>query len=420
MIPMWVAVPAIAAAAALGLSIDHALGRPLAAHGPLAWALRVALGLAIVLALLLHPLALVVLVGALVLVGKQRPSTIVDPRAARGSLVALGIALVAITLRPAAPLFWDEPVWLAKVRLGPLVLREAALDPNGTLAPRGYPIVGSLAESLLACGREDLAATMAGAAALVGLSVACVLAVLPRRRVLAWCVAMLTMPLVWIHLRSAHLDLVVGLLSLAITLALSHAREGKRGALHAALPIAFLLAGTKDEGIVHVIAACLAHGLASRARPRDAARESGAVLLAALASFATFRVLLAVHGVSDDDHALAFAGISHAPAIAMELVRAGTDIASFGAAWPITIAMGLFVAMRPSMTKARALAGTLALQAGMLAVALLLGTERLVAFTLDGTVSARLLVQLAPTAAWLVCEALASLAPREVTPAASA
>jgi len=49
-----------------------------------------------------------------------------------------------------------------------------------------------------------------------------------------------------------------------------------------------------------------------------------------------------------------------------------------------------------------------------------LGTERLLAFTLDGTVAARLLVQLAPTAAWLVCEVLASLPSREGAPASSA
>lgn len=403
MIPIHLALPAILASAGLGWAIDRALGGPFARHGALGWSLRVLAGLVAVLALLLHPLALAALTAIVIAIG--RGSFPKDVERDRVALSILAVIALVAWARPAVPLYWDEHIWLAKVRLAagdPLALRAAALDPSADVIPGGYPILASLAESFFAMLRADTASLVAGALALTVLAFAVAITMLPSERRVTWTLALALVPLAWIHVRSAHLDLVVGLLAVAVGAGLARSRGGDRGALHAAGLAAFLLAGTKDEGIAHVVALCAAHAVLARDRAatRDALSVVGAALVAAL----SWRALLAIHGVDAPDHAIQLAGLAAAPAIAAELVRAATDVASWGAAWPLAIAACVVLVTR-DRGRGRYVAISLLAQAAVLAIGLLAGTERLRAFALDGTLANRLLIQLLPMAAWALAEA---------------
>jgi hypothetical protein len=218
------------------------------------------------------------------------------------------------------------------------------------------------------------------------------------------------MPLLWIHLRSAYLDVIVGLLALTLALLLqarsAHARHG-------AIAIAFVLAGAKDEGLAHVIAVTAAHAL-SQATRREALREAAPSLTAALLAAGAWAALRAVHGVTSDDHALGLAGLTELGAIALELARAMTDLDSFGLAWPAALGASI-AAFASDAPRSKRLALALVLQLLSLTAGLALGTDRVVAFTLDGTVAPRLLLQLAPLAAWLVCEVIVEV-PLRATP----
>lgn len=411
MIAIHLALPALLVFAALGAGLERALGARLGAD-PSAWPLRTVVGLAIACAALLHPIVAVGLLVIHVVAARARGEENASSGLAidRVALLALAVFALAILLRTPVPLYWDEHVWLAKVRLGPLALREAALDPASHVIPRGYPIVASLAESLFALGRADLDAITAGAAALGVLAASTAISVLPPRRALAWTLALLTMPLLWIHLRSAYLDVIVGLLALTLALCLqarsAHARHG-------AIAVAFVLAGAKDEGLAHVIAVTAAHVLSQTTR-REALREAAPSLTAALLAAGAWAALRAVHGVTSDDHALGLAGLTDLGAIALELARAMTDLDSFGLAWPSALGASL-AAFASDTPRSKRLALALLLQLLSLTAGLALGTDRVVAFTLDGTVAPRLLVQLAPLAAWLVCEVIVEL-PLRATP----
>lgn len=404
MIPLYLALPALLGCAAIGWGIDRALGAPFAGRGALAWSPRVLAGLVLALALALHPLAALAMVGLLALAARARPAESrpaarrTPETGARSALACIaGFALVAWA-RPAVPLAWDEHVWLAKVRLG-LGLRAAALDPTADVIPRGYPILASLAEAALAMFRDDLGALVAGATALVVLAFALALTELPRERRVPLAIALALVPLAWIHARSAYLDLVVGLLSLAVLAALLRAREGETP--HAAILAAFLLAGVKDEGAAHVIAVAVACALATGER-----RAPALVAAAALVSAGTWRVLLALAGVDHGDHALEGAGLVDAPAIATEVVRGATDVLSWGATWPLALAASV-VCVRRGDPRARAVVLALALSFAVLLTGILAGSERVRAFALDGTLVNRLLMQLLPLAAWTVLEAIA-------------
>jgi hypothetical protein len=414
--PMHLALPALVAFAAIGAVLDRALGGSLGAETR-AWPLRVVVGLTLACAALLHPLALAALIAIHVATGRRRRAEVIpDAQSARGldsdrtALLVLAFFALVVLLRAPTPLYWDEHVWLAKARLGPLVLREASLDPDGGVIPRGYPILASFAQSLLAAGREDLGALTAGATALGLLAVTAVIALLPPRRALAWTAALLTMPLVWIHLRSAYLDVTLGLLALALVRCLD---ERSARARQGAIAVAFVLAGAKDEGLAHVIAVTAAHVL-SQATRREALREAAPSLTAALLAAGAWAVLRAVHGVTSDDHALGLAGLTELGAIALELARAMTDLHSFGLAWPVALGASI-AAFASDAPRSKRLALALLFQILSLTAGLALGTDRVVAFTLDGTVAPRLLLQLAPLAAWLVCEVIVEL-PLRATP----
>ncbi|WP_157068873.1 hypothetical protein [Sandaracinus amylolyticus] len=403
-VPLWVSIPALLGAAALGWAIDRALRWELDRAGALGWAIRIATGASLVLAAIVHPLIALAL-GALVLVERRwaradAPGAPAEP--ARAGLVVLGAAAAIVASRAPVPLYWDEHVWLAKVRMGALALRQAALDPAADLIPRGYPIVGSLAEIAFAMGRDDVPSMIAGAATLLLLCLALALSTMRADRRVAWALAIVLVPLVWVHARSAYLDLPIGLLALAIAAGLARA---ERWATCAAMIAAFLLAGCKDEGVVHALAIASAHVVASRDRRRDAARDSALVIAAALVATLGWRVLLVTHGVANRDHALEGAGLSQAGALALELARAMCDVRSWGLAWPIAI--GAAMASRLVSPRASALAIAFVAQISALFVALLVGGERLTAFALGGTLANRWWMQVLPLAALLVVETIA-------------
>ncbi|UJR82713.1 hypothetical protein [Sandaracinus amylolyticus] len=402
-VPLWVAVPALVGAGALGWALDRALRWELDRAGALGWAIRIAAGASVVLAAIVHPLLAIVL-GAIFAIERRtaRAEARRTPEPSRTGLVVLGVAAAIVALRVPVPLYWDEHVWLAKVRMGVVALRDAALDPAADLIPRGYPIVGSLAEILFAMGRDDVPSMVAGAATLLLLCLALALATMRADRRVGWAIAIAMVPLAWVHARSAYLDLPIGLLALAIAAGLARA---ERWATCTAVIAAFLVAGCKDEGVVHALAIAGAHVVASRDRRREALRDALLVVAAALVATLGWRVLLVAHGVANRDHALEGAGLARAGALVLELARATCDVRSWGLAWPIAI--GAAMASRFVSPRASALAMALTAQVAALFVALLLGGERLTAFALGGTLANRWWMQVLPLAALLVVEVIA-------------
>jgi hypothetical protein len=410
MIPLaWPAL-GLFAVAAVGALFDRALRLELRGLGAARWPLAALLGLGAVLAIALHPLALLAL-GLLLFLARSRTakrerSTGLDAPARFPLALLAGIALI-VALRPPAPIYWDELVWLGKARLAassPLALREASLDAAADVIPRGYPMFAPLASALFGGLRDDVPALVAGAAGLVVLAFAIALVLWPAERRGPWLVALALAPLVWVHARSAYVDLVVGLFALAVALVLERARRGDRRALPMGIVAAFVVAGLKDEGALHVLAVALASVLATR--DRGAVRDAGLVIAGAILSLGTWRVLLAIHGVTGGDHTLDPHGLRHAGAILAALARSVADVRSWGLAWPIAI--GALI-VRVVRRDASAASITWIVQLALTVGVILVGNERLQAFVLGGTLLHRLLMQLAPTAAWCVIDTLARL-----------
>jgi hypothetical protein len=406
-IAFWLALGALVFWGALGALLDRALGRELAALGPLGWPLCAMLGLVAVLALLLHPVALASLVALALSLARPREC---DDRArepSRDALVVLALLALVLFARPAAPLYWDESIWLAKARLAtgdPFVLRAAALDPNADVVPRGYPILAPLATSLLALARGEIEALLAGSSALTWLGAASAIALLPGSRRVPWAVTIACVPFVWPHARSAYLDLPVGLFALALAAACARAIAGEAWAARIAVPMAFLLAGLKDEGLVHTLAIGVTALACAVRRGRFAAGRVVPAIGAALTSALTWHVLLWSNGVENRDHALEGAGLSAVAPLGRALFRAVCDVRSWGLAWPIILGAMVALGMRKS-SEYRWLAATWACQLGALFVGVLVSSERVVEFALSGTLFPRMLVQLIPLGAWLVVEA---------------
>lgn len=411
-VPVVIALPAVLLCAVLGFAVDRALRWNI--EGASRWVARVFAGLVALLALALHPMAFIALATLALFENRFARREHVAPvtEGSKSAVFVLVLFGAVACSRPAVPLYWDEHVWLSKVRLaGPfaLSLRTMALDARADVVPHGYPILGSMAEAWFALGRVETSWLVAGATALVLLTLTAAVFSMPERRRIPWALALATAPLVWIHLRSAHLDLAVGFLALCFAMSLSQVRSGQR-ALPLAMSSGFLLAGMKDEGLLHVLAIGVAHVLSSDERPR-ARRESALAIAPALVAAITWRTLLWTHGISMPDHALEGAGFSHAGAIASELVRAFTDIRSWGLVWPIVLGAALLSGVRESTARPLSVALTLSWVALMAGLAL--GGERLVAFTLTGTVANRLLLQLAPLAAFVVVEVLIRALPQK-------
>jgi hypothetical protein len=373
----------------------------------------VSLGVAGALALGVPGLGL--LVAALVGAWHYRPRAVpAAPEVPWAFVAALTLLVLA---RPWVPTQWDEFVWLGKARLESLGFGagvRAALDPAQHLIPPGYPPGWPSAVGWLALGRDDLGAHTLAATLLVVLAAAVALeawaGLVRRPSALAVTVA-LAVPLAWVHLRSTYVDLPVGLLGLALLGQLLRSADGRPPV--EALATALVLAGFKDEGLAHVLAASGAAWLVV-GRSRGHWRlwlPAGLALL----SVATWRAMLASAGVVNGDHALAPPYWPWTPTLAALLWRHATDVFSWGAFWAVALA----IALRGAAGDApRALRWLVALDLAVVAVELLCGPERVRVFAENGTLVNRLLMQVWPAAAALVVAGLEPPAPK-VSPAST-
>lgn len=312
-----------------------------------------------------------------------------------------GVVSLVVLARPWAPTQWDELIWLGKARLESLGFGagvRAALDSTQHLIPPGYPPLWPAAVGWLSLGRDALATHTLAATLLVLLALAVALEawtpLLQRPSAFAVVVAFAA-PLAWVHLRSTYVDLPVGLLGLALLGQVLRSVDGRPPV--EALATAVVLAGLKDEGLAHVLAATAAAWLVvgrSRAAWRLVLPAVAALLFAG-----TWRVLIASAGVVDSDHALAAPYWPWVPRLGALLWLHASDVFSWGAFWAVALAV---MVRGVSSAPSRALRWLLVVDLAFIAVELLCGPERVRAFAENGTLVNRLLMQLWPAAAMLV------------------
>jgi hypothetical protein len=372
---------------------------------------RALLGLVMLAELVVHPALGVVLALGVALFtwhGRSVPQT--EDRAPRASFPGVAAILVATTtavLRPPAPMFWDESIWLAKARVaceGGRALLERALDPQSELVPRGYPIIAAVLQACFALRDDSLPSLVGGGTALV-LSVLALYALLLGRsaastfeEVASWAVLACT-PLAWVHLRSVQLDLPVGLLVAALVLAIERAEAGDRVGLPAAITIGLLL-GIKDEGLAGALAVGLALG--TRGASAHAKRAAWLAFGALAASVVVFRARLLLAGSANDDHSLSHASLGAILPLVGDALRDASDLQTWGLVPPFALG-ALIVAFMPSMPpRARSLARVLVLFALALLTALVLGPPQVRDFAFEGTLLDRMGLELLPTAALLI------------------
>jgi hypothetical protein len=319
----------------------------------------------------------------------------------------LGALTALVLARPLVPTQWDEFVWLGKARLEALGFGagvRAALDSSQHLVPPGYPPSWPSAVGWLSLGQDALPVHTLAASLLQLLAAAAALeawAPLVERPSPFAVVVALAAPLAWVHLRSVYVDLPVGLLALALLGQLLRSAEARPPV--EALALAVVLAGFKDEGLAHVLAATVA-AWAVAGRSRAAWRL---VLPAVLAlSFAgTWRALLAARGISDSDHALAAPYWPWLPRLGALLWLHASDVFSWGVFWAVAVAV---MVRGAAGAPARALRWLAAAQLAAIAIGLLCGPERVRVFAENGTLVNRLLMQMWPAAAMAVVLGLAS------------
>jgi hypothetical protein len=321
------------------------------------------------------------------------------------------------------PLAWDEFVWLSKAQIeargGFGALTAAALEPGHEVFPAGYPLLWSLLPGWLSPSPQLLPLTIAfgvgkwlcfGAFGLT-LAASGLWPPHPRTRWTALACGALGLafaaPLFLVHARLVYADAPVGLLAAALALSLlARGQEGSRLPFFTPAALAIVLSGFKDEGTGHVVAvACAAWAFGPRGLRGPALSAVGA----SLATFATWRVLLAQQGLSNADHSLGRLTLKALFPLTNTFVAEALDPLSWGILWPLTAAAAalLLVVPRfgspdlanPQSRPARFLAAAWCLQVGVLLGALLVGPERVRLFAWNGTLLNRLLVQVTPTAA---------------------
>ena len=408
MIAFWAAVPALVALALAGLGLDRALDLRLDAHGPWRWPLRALLALVVAVMVWTHVAIGAAVIGLLALERHLRgPTPLPDPtRTTRPLVLAVLLAIAIGTLRSAMPLYWDEHVWLAKARLaceGWDVLSRAALAPRSTVLPRGYPLGWPLAEALLA-GLEPSTRALTGAAfALSALCLSLYAAMLARTaRGALPLLVIASAPFAWIHWRSAYVDLPLGLLVASLALALHLARQRDAHATPIAMLAAALVGAAKDEGAAHVVAITLAFALTSRAN-RPELRRLALVVGAGLAPAIGWSLMRHAAGVANEDHAPSGLALDQSGALLVQALWHLADASSWGLV-PAIAAAALVVTLARSADRTLALA--LLFSTLLLAVALLVGPERVRLFARSGTLLPRLAIQLLPLAAVIIAERL--------------
>lgn len=323
----------------------------------------------------------------------------------RGEVIGFLVLTALVLARPWVPTQWDEFVWIAKARLESVGFGfgvEAALDPSQHVLPAGYPPLWPSAMGWLSLHVDDVSADVLSGSLMMLVCVATLIEVWREERIsLIGLGVVFASPLVWVHVRSTYVDLPVGMLSAALAVCLVRG-EGRPPFL--AVLLGVVLAGFKDEGLVHVVAATVAaiavHGWRRwRAFLPLAAAAVGAGL---------WKVLLRVHGVGVNDHSLNPPAWSEAPALAKLLALHLFDLHSWGVFWALAIAG---VALAGASSMARGLRVALLSLFALTFLAILAGPERVRVFAENGTLLNRLLLQLWPSAALLVLSTWLSPAP---------
>ncbi|MDX2015912.1 MAG: hypothetical protein SFW67_37305 [Myxococcaceae bacterium] len=355
-----------------------------------------------------------VLASALLVCARLTPRP-PSQRSERLPWLALAALAVVALARPWVPVYWDEFVWLGKARLESLGFGagvSAALDPSWHLVPPGYPPLWPLAVGWVSLGDDGVDVHVAASALLATLCAATALeawwprledAAGPRSR---WVTAavLASAPLALVHLRSGYVDLPVGLLGVAVFGFLVTER------LPLACAAAVVLAGAKDEGLAHVLAATAGaiavHGVRSRVLQWVSPALLGVI------SVVTWRWLLHARGVEVHDHALDAPLWSWSGTFAGLLARHALDAWSWGLCWPVALAS---LTQRPWRAEVRGLRWALGVNLVLMAGALVSGPERVRVFAESGTLVNRLLVQVWPLGALLVWFALSAPRPARAT-----
>lgn len=329
---------------------------------------------------------------------------------------AFGAVCLVVLARPWVPTQWDEFVWLGKARfesLGFGVGVQMALDPAQGVIPPGYPPLWPLAVGWLSLGRDTLDAQVVASSVLLLAAAATALeawwplleAQRARRR---FAVALaLASPYLWVHARSAYVDLPVGLLGLSVLGFLVTDRAPL------ACAAAVVLSGVKDEGLPHVLAATV--GAFALKRQRAVVPRLAPALLAVLV-VATWRWLLHANAVGLLDHSVNAPALTWTPTLARLLAHHMADLMTWGVFWPAALAVVVSSARHQA---APALRATVVAGLIFIGFALVLGAERVRVFAENGTLINRLLVQWWPAAALLVWFELTSSAPNAGTQASA-
>jgi hypothetical protein len=420
MIPLWRPMVAGGLAILLASPVDRLV--PVVPRGNAArWPVLALTTLLACYLLFAAPVLAFASAGCLAYKALHRDPTHVDgPRARPFHVVLVVIAaflLVMLVDRPATPCFWDAFVWLAKARVaahGPAALIAGGLTRGAyAFIPQGYPLFEPLAVGVLAGLSADPRAVVAGAVGLETLALLLFLssivdddrvtAKVTVRKLVMIAVVLLSCPLVVVHLRSAYVDLPLGLLVAALAMLLP-----RRGTGIACAALAMAAASMKDEGLAHV-AVIAALGIARAGTKRDPEtrmlrQRALACGSAALAVAAMWHLRLHHVELPNADHALSLPDWSRLRPLLVLTVEHVTDLESWGALWVLGAGAILAAVVRP-----RAVAGStwwlgsVLVGEGLVVLLALMATpERVMTFASEGSLLNRLAIQLAPCAALLV------------------
>lgn len=340
-----------------------------------------------------------VLGTALLVCARLVPRPVDEPVRSLMPWAPAALFALLVLARPWVPTQWDEFVWLAKARFetqGFGAGVRAALEAGQHVIPAGYPPLWPATVGWLSLGVDVLEVHVVAASVLV-----CCCALVAAE---AWWPLLrgssgllpslgvaLAAPFVWVHARSVYVDLPVGLLSVAVLGFLLTERVAP------ACAVAVALAGFKDEGVAHVIAATVG-ALAIKGVKKPFLHWLAPALLAVIASV-TWRWLLHHRGVVVVDHAVGAPAVEWAPVLARLLVRHATDLPTWGVFWAAALAAALSPAASSPL---RALRWAFVAGLVFVAGALVFGPERVRVFAENGTLLNRLLMQSWPTAALLL------------------
>jgi hypothetical protein len=424
LIPLWRPMICATGAILVALPLDHHF-RLLPRRSVVRWPLlALATFVGCYLMFAIPTLAVAGIVG-LALRRRPPPSAEAQPRsrAPLAALAATSLAFLAATLvdRASTPCFWDAFVWLAKARyaaggLGALV-KGGLHTTVPPFIPSGYPLLEPLSVALLAGFSPRPESVVAGA---IGLEILMTLlylcAIADDERVSPSCrakrlatvaLALLASPLVLVHLRSAYVDLPLGLLVGAFAVLLP-----RPGAGVACAVVAVAAAALKDEGMVHIGAITLVGVLYGLDRRRDEAlvRRSIACGLSAAAVMAAWHLRLRMSGIANTDHALSLPDWHRLSPLAKAALAHLFEVRSWGALGVLGVGGTVAVMVKPRSAPRDAawFASLLLADSAVLFGALLATPGRVMEFATEGTLLNRLAMQLAPLAALLIAGWMAS------------